>query len=415
VPVDPLVLYPTPRYVADARVGVPYAHPQLAFDTTLPPDLPPPARAAWDAGGVDRYVVLSRYEGGAAVVRAYGESDRAITYARAAAKALIDGAGRLHLATVVDGAPFAVRGFVEGHYGAPLAPWQRRCLLDQMVTLRANLYLYGPKDDPFAHQRWAEPYPPADGAVIADAAAAAQARGLDFAWAVSPGLQASSPAPGSSISYASDDDFARLAAKIDAMRALGVTRFALFLDDIDKSLVYDADRAAFATPAAAHAALANRLDAYVTAAGAPHLMFVGPYYTTKFDGWQAWAAESGATLADDIDVLWTGNAVYPDVLSSDDLLAPDALFGRPLIIWNNQPTAPVALTGFSPGLPAAARGILSNTIMVQSGEHTFEDLWHIVGTLGDYTWNPAAYDPDRSLAIWSELLSSADPCSASSR
>ena len=59
-PVDPLVLYPTPRYVADARLGIRVPLPAPAFDTTPPPDLPPPARAAWDAGGVDRYVVISR-------------------------------------------------------------------------------------------------------------------------------------------------------------------------------------------------------------------------------------------------------------------------------------------------------------------------------------------------------------------
>ena len=411
--VDALVLYPTPRYVDDARLGVRYAHPQLAFDSAPPPDLSPSARAAWDAGGLDRYVVVARYENGRAVVRAYGESERAAGYATVAAKALVDGAGRLHLATIVDGAPFAVRGFVEGHYGAPLAPWQRRCLVDRAAALRANLYLDGPKGDPFAHQRWGEPYPPDVAAALADAAALARARGVDFAWAVSPGLEAGYAAPGGSISYASDDDFRRLTAKIDAVRALGIGRFALFLDDIDPSLVYDAERAAFATPAAAHVALANRLDAYVTAAGAPHLLFVGPYYTSKLDGWQAWAAEVGATLAPGIDVLWTGTAVYPEHTSADDLDAPDALFGRDVVIWNNQPRARVALAGFSPGLPAAARGFLSNTILMQYG-FSFDDLWQIVGTLGDYAWNPAAYDPDRSLSTWADILTTAYPCGANS-
>ena len=414
-PVGALVLYPTPRYVADARLGVRYAHPALAFDSALPPDLPPAARAAWDAGGVDRYVVIARYDSGRALIRAYAENERAAGYATATARALVDASGRLHLATVVDGAPFAVRGFVEGHYGPPLLPWQRACLIDRAAALRGNLYLYGPKGDPFAHQRWADPYPPDAAAALADAAALARARDVDFAWAVSPGLEAGYAAPGGSISFASDEDFARLAAKIDAVRALGIDRFALFLDDIEPALVYDADRAAFATPAAAHAALANRLDAYVTAAGAPHLLFVGPYYTTKLDGWQAWSAEVGATLTPGIDVLWTGAAVYPPVTSIDDLRAPDALLGRDVVIWNNQPRARVALNGFSPGLPAAARGFLSNTILLQTGYgFTFDDLWQIVGTLGDYAWNPAAYDPDRSLQTWGDLLTTANPCGANS-
>ncbi len=414
-PVEPLLLYPTPRYVSDAPLGVRYAHPQLAVDTVLPPDLPPQARAAWDAGGGDRFVVLARFDAGRAVVRVYGESARALGYATATAKSLVDDSGRLHLATVVDGSPFALRGVVEGHYGAPMASWQRRCLLEQLAALRGNLFLYGPKGDPFAHERWADPYPPDVAADVADAAAAASALGIDFAWAVSPGLQAGAPPPGGSISYASDDDFALLTAKIDAVRALGVTRFALFLDDIEPSLVYDADRAAFATPAAAHAALANRLDAYVTATGAPHLLFVGPYYTSKLDGWQPWAAEVGATLAPGIDVLWTGPAVYPNVMSAYDLVAPDALFARDVVVWNNQPRAPVALTGFSAGLPTAARGFLSNTILLQDGYgYDFDDLWRIVGTLGDYAWNPGAYDPERSLAAWDAILATANPCGANS-
>ena len=414
-PVAALVLYPTPRYVDDPPLGVRYAHPQLAFDAALPPDLPPAARAAWDAAGVDRYVVVARYDSGRAIVRAFAENDRAAGYATAMAHALVDGAGFFHLATIVDGAPFSLRGFVEGHYGAPLQPWQRACLIDRAAALRGNLYLYGPKGDPFAHQRWADPYPPDGAAALAAAAALARARDVDFAWAVSPGLQGGYAPPGGSISYASDEDFARLAAKVDSVRALGITRFALFLDDIDPALVYDADRAAFATPAAAHVALANRLDAYVTAAGAPHLLFVGPYYTNKLDGWQAWAAEVGATLAPGIDILWTGPAVYPDVTSADDLRAPDALFGRAVVLWNNQPRARIALTGYSPGLPAAARGFLSNTILMQEGYgFIFDDLWAIVGTLGDYAWNPAAYDPDRSLSTWDDLLTTANPCGANS-
>jgi hyaluronoglucosaminidase len=278
--------------------------------------------------------------------------------------------------------------------------------------MRGNTYLYGPKGDPYAHQQWADPYPPADAAAISDVVAAAAARDLDFTWAVSPGLQSGYPGPGGSISYASDDDFARLAAKIDAMRALGVARFALFLDDIDPSLVWPADVAAFATPAAAHVALANRLDDYVTAAGAPHLVFVGPVYTSKNDGWQAWVTEVGATLHDGIDVLWTGPAVYPDVMTADDLAEPDVLFGRDVVIWNNQPRAVTALSGFSPTLPTAARGILSNTILMQEGYgFTFDDLWKMVGTLGDYAWNPIGYDPARSLATWTDILAVAPPCS----
>ena len=310
---------------------------------------------------------MARYESGQAIVRAFGENNRAIGYATHVAKRLVDRSGHFHLATIVDGSRFDIRGFVEGHYGAPMTTSQRQCLVDRMAMLRANVYLYGPKGDPYAHQQWADPYPADEAAALADTAARARARHIDFAWAVSPGLPSGYPAPGTSISYASDADFARLTAKIDAMSALGIDRFALFLDDIDKTLVYDADRAAFATPTAAHVALANRLDAYVTAAGAPHLLFVGPYYTNKFAGWQAWASEVGDTLAPGIDVMWTGPAVYP---ASMHRLRSSPSPTRSSAATSSSGTTSRARRSrsseYSPGLPGAARGFLSNTIMLQT-------------------------------------------------
>lgn len=412
-PVDTLALYPTPRYLSEVGLGVRYAHPQLVFDSALPPDLDPAARAAWDAGGVDRFVLLSRLESGQAIVRAYAENARARGYASAVAKSLVDRQGRIHFATVVDGALFANRGLIEGHYGAPLLSWQRRCLIERLGTLRANVYLYGPKDDPYAHARWADPYPPAEATAIVEAVTSARAHGVDFVWAVSPGLQEYYPAPGGSIGFSSDADFARLTAKIDAMRALGVERFALFLDDIDQGLVYAEDLSAFATPAAAHASLVNRLDAYVTAAGAANLLFVGPYYTTKLDGWRDWAVEMGQRLAPGIEILWTGPAIYSDDITVTDLSGPDAALGRRVTIWDNQPRGPVAIDGRDPTLPTAAAGFLSNTVMFQSG-YSFEDFWKILGPLTDYGWNPLAYEPDYSIGEWATILLTADSCAASS-
>ena len=64
---------------------------------------------------------------------------------------------------------------------------------------------------------------------------------------------------------------------------------------------------------------------------------------------------------------------------------------------------------------SAARGFLSNTIMLQEGYgYTFDDFWQILGPLGDYAWNPGAYDPDRSLSAWSDILTTANPCGANS-
>jgi hyaluronoglucosaminidase len=306
-----------------------------------------------------------------------------------------------------------MRGLIEGYYGMPLSPSQRGCLITAMATLRQSTYLYGPKDDPYAHQQWADPYPAGAATALADAAAAARAHDVEFVWAVSPGLLSGAPAPGGSISYASDDDFARLTAKIDSVRALGVTRFALFLDDIEPGLVWDADIAAFPTPAAAHASLANRLDAYVTALGLGHILFVGPVYSSRDADWHGWADDAGARLAPGIDVLWTGTATYSDALAAADLRAPDDAFGRSVVLWDNQPTGPVAIDGRAADLPDALGGFLTNLVMIEWGS-SFADFVGIAGTLADWAWNPRAYDPERSLAGWSSSLRTSNPCGGAS-
>ncbi len=439
----PLPLYPTPRYAAEQPLALPVATAcvddaaladatllaarlpallaavglravpagagcdlTLAFDAAPPPDLDAAAAAAFDPAAPDGYVVLGRAAAGRAVVRLWAESGRAALYAVATALALVDAQRRFHPAVVVDAPAIATRGLIEGYYGPPLSPAQRGCLLETMATLRQNLYLYGPKDDPFAHERWAEPYPDDGAAAIAAAAAAARARGIDFVWAVSPGLLAGAPPPGTSISFASAADFARLTAKLDAMRALGVDRFALFLDDITADLVYDADRAAFATPAAAHVDLANRIDAYATAAGLPHPYFVGYVYSKNWDGWQPYVATVGAALAPGVELLWTGPHVYSATISAADVLDVDQLAGRDVVIWDNEPDTPVALDGRTPDLAGAIAGFLSNTVMIEQG-YGFDDLRGVVGTLADWAWTPAAYAPAPSLQAWQAR---AQPC-----
>jgi hyaluronoglucosaminidase len=432
----PVAIYPAPRFLGQERLALPVrtacldasmlpAHEALdaavpsllaaaglrapapgqrcdlalTVDTTEPslPGWPQQAWAASPAG--ERYAVAVRLDGGRASARLWAASSRAARWAVAAALSLVDGAGRVHAGLLVDAPAIATRGLIEGYYGTPLTTPERLCLFDAMVRLRQNLYLYGPKNDPFAHERWAEPYPPDGAAALANAARAARARDLDFVWSVSPGLPTNRPAPGSSISFASAADFARLTAKIDSLRALGVDRFALFLDDTARNFAWDADRAAFATPAAAHADLANRLDDYVTAAGAPHLLFVGAFYTSFWDGWRDYAATLGARLRPGIDVMWTGPHVYSETLAAADLGDVGAALGRPVVLWDNEPDVHMPLGGRAADLAPSLRGFLSNTVMLQQG-YSFADLWSVLAMLGDEQWNPAGYDADASTARW---------------
>jgi hyaluronoglucosaminidase len=402
-----------------ARAGLTRAESGAACDWPLtlydvaPVDLDVDGAAAWrDAGerqgAAERYAIVNALVGPTVSGALYGESERARLDALAAALGLVDGQQRVHGAVVVDAPSIARRGLVEGYYGTPFSADQRRCLLRAMVRLRQNTYLYGPKNDPFAHERWADPYPTADGAAIAAAAAQAKARLIDFIWSVSPGLIAGGTPPGGSISFASADDFARLTAKIDAMRGLGVTHFALFLDDTDPDLVWPADQQMFADIAEAHADLANRLDQYVTGFdSSAHILFVGHYYSNLWSAWQDYSTTLGQKLRPGIDVLWTGPGVYSLSMQASDMIGVDQALGRKVVIWDNQPTGVVPLEMRSADLPDGISGFLSNPVLIEE-HYQFDDFWSVLGTLADYTWNTTAYESQRSFANWDMLKGSCD-------
>jgi hypothetical protein len=97
--------------------------------------------------------------------------------------------------------------------------------------------------------------------------------------------------------------------------------------------------------------------------------------------------------------MWTGSRVYSPRIAADDLREVDAALGRKVIIWDNEPEAAVALDGRAADLPDAVGAYLTNTVMLQRGV-VFADLFRVFGTVGDFAWNPGAYDPVASLSAW---------------
>ena len=74
------------------------------------------------------------------------------------------------------------RGVVEGFYGNPWSHTDRLRQFDFYGKNKLNVYIYGPKDDPYHRNQWREPYPEAEAARISELAkAAAQNTTLAFA------------------------------------------------------------------------------------------------------------------------------------------------------------------------------------------------------------------------------------------
>jgi hyaluronoglucosaminidase len=154
------------------------------------------------------------------------------------------------------GSPFAIRGVIEGFYGRPWSHAQRLDLLDFLGERGFNTFVYSPKDDPLVRQDWRSPYGGEELERLSELIERCAANGLDLVYCLSPGL---------SIEYSSQEDRALLAAKFEAVAALGASSFGLLLDDIPNRLQHPSDLAAFPGLVEAHAALVT--DAHARLSG----------------------------------------------------------------------------------------------------------------------------------------------------
>ena len=283
---------------------------------------------------------------------------------------------------------FAIRGVVEGFFGPPWSHAARMKMIDFMGAAGYNCYIYAPKDDPFHRDRWREDYPKADAKKIACLAAECAMRGVDFCWALSPGL---------SIRYSSAKQFQELCAKFLALSHLGVKTFALFLDDIPEEIQHTSDKKHFPSLAAAHADLANRLLAHLEKKVPGARLWFCP--TAYFgDGSSPYIATLGAQLDRKIDVFWTGPQVVSPSISAAQARAFAKALGRKPLLWDNYPVNDYnrstlnigPLRGRDPKLGSLLAGYFTNPM-----NEPFASKLPLL-TIADYLKAPEKYDPEKS-------------------
>jgi hyaluronoglucosaminidase len=285
------------------------------------------------------------------------------------------------------GGPFAVRGVIEGFYGNPWTHAQRLDLVRFIGQRGMNTFVYGPKDDLLVRRRWHEPYGAEALSRLDELVGVGAEVGVAIGYAISPGL---------SIRYSSEADRARLLSKLEQVADVGVTSFALLLDDLPPALTHDEDRLAYADIAEAHAALAS---AVATDIGSEQRLVVCPLvYHGRGD--EPYLARLAATLDPRVDILWTGRSICSPVLEADDARRFIATAGRPPLYWDNYPVNDVAMIwelhigpyqGRDVELPAVSRGILANPMELPEASKI------PLATVADYLADPEHYDPEMSL------------------
>lgn len=290
---------------------------------------------------------------------------------------------------IADYPSFPIRGLVEGFYGPPWSHADRLDVLRFQGQHGMNIYIYGPKDDPYHRKLWREPYPPEQMKRLGALAAAARENFVDFSFAISPGL---------SMIYSSEAEFQTLARKIASVSKLGVSNFALFLDDVPQDLVHPEDRARFQTLAQAHIYLINHLYEHLQSLSPHYRLTVCPTTYTNEWGNRDYIRELGAGVNREIPLDWTGPEVIPQEITVAQAQEWGGYLHRKPLVWDNFPTNDNnpwwlnldSLRGREVGLFSAVQGLFSNPMY--QAHATLIPLQSVA----DYLWNPVAYDPEQS-------------------
>ena len=206
------------------------------------------------------------------------------------------------------------RGVVEGYYGRPWGTEGRLSILKFMGENGLNVFIYGPKDDPYHHKKWREPYPADQMRDFATLLKAAEERKIVFYWAIHLG---------DGFRKDSEEDYASLFKKLGLMYDVGFRAFALFFDDFGGA---DAEF---------HAEICNRVLAdFLKKRGgcAPLLMCPNAYSGCG----KKYQKTLGEKLDKSVNVLWTGSRICSDIRAKDvERITKD--LRRPPFVWWNWP------------------------------------------------------------------------------
>lgn len=298
---------------------------------------------------------------------------------------------------IQDHPAMSVRGTIEGFYGAPWSMTDREKHLHFLATVKANTYVYTPKDDPYARDRWREPYPAATLKELSTLVATARQNHINFVYAISPGP---------TMCFSDPADLKALEAKFSALRTIGVQSFYVALDDIEyKKWNCALDSTTFGPSGAeaagiAQAKLLNAVQANLTAAdptAPPLIMVPTEYYDAKESPYKAALRKY---LDPKVVVQWTGTDVVPPAISVPDAKAATKAFGRKTLLWDNYPVNDYGQTTgrllMAPyvkreaGLSSELTGILSNPMNQEAPSRVA-----VTGVVA-FAWNDKGYDAERT-------------------
>ena len=297
--------------------------------------------------------------------------------------------------TIKDEPSVKLRAVVEGFYGTP---WTQEERLDQLRMYgenKMNAYIYAPKSDPYHRKLWREPYPASELDRMQELIHTADENKVDFVFAISPGLDIKFEGENGENAAEAEADFQALINKAQTLYDMGVRRFAILWDDIENN------------EGAKQAEILNRFnEEFVkTREGVKTLITVPKEYwaSSMFEmnstNIKQYTQDFANTLAEDIEVMWTGNDVIPPGgVSMDDANKVTDIYGKKMMLWWNYPVndykedklALGPIYDLDTNLDDEISGFIVNPMRFAEASK----ISTITGA--DYAWNTKNYDYNRS-------------------
>ncbi len=289
--------------------------------------------------------------------------------------------------TIKDFPSVAERGIIEGFYGNPYSHEDRQSLFRFFGENKMNVYIYGPKDDPYHSfgNKWRDPYPPVQAARMKELIDVAHENKVNFVWAVHPGNNINwTDTDGDGII----DDFVAAKNKFQKMYDLGVRAFAVFFDDIG----------GIGTDPRNQAKMMNYLtEEFVNKKDDVASLILCP---TQYN--QAYAGGDyldvlGNEMDQSVRIMWTGKSVVR-MIDVETMNWINNKIKRKAYIWLNYPVTDYLIHrllmgpthGNSKLIASQLSGFTSNPM--EYAEASKVSLYSIA----DYTWNMMKYDSDAS-------------------
>ena len=283
----------------------------------------------------------------------------------------------------------AQRGVIEGFYGNPWSDADRKSQFEFYGKNKMNIYVYGPKDDPYHRTKWRENYPSDKAAIIRGLVEAAKKNHVSFVWSIHTGGSIKN----------TEADFKAVVNKLEHVYSLGVRNFSIFFDDFGDA---DADLQV----AECNYVWKNFIEKHDDL---NRLSMCPTKYNAAYTGWNrsdAYMRSLGNGLHKGIEVMWTGDGVADMINQSDLDFFKTATNGMAPFIWLNYPVNDYCighmLMGKFYGNDKGDNAFGGKMTAFTSNPMEYAEASKVaLYGVADYAWNMKDYNPE---ANWERAI-----------